>query len=156
MDRREATVTGLGSALLGKLEGYWQAKRDGAALPARRDIDPIEIGPALLPHLALLDVEAGSGRLRYRLVGTRLVAHYGRDATGRYLDELDDLLQARRSLAELCHAVAEQRRAKRLSGWLRDPKGAILDFECLALPLSSDGLAVDMIFCGLDTAPAPR
>ena len=55
-------------------------------MPRRRDIDPIEMPPALLPHLEL--VELVGDRLRYRLIGTAMVDAMGRDATGRFLDQV--------------------------------------------------------------------
>jgi hypothetical protein len=68
----------LGAAL------YWRAKRGSRSMPARRDIDPVEM-PKLLPHLVLID-HVGD-RYRFRLVGSELVYAYGRDYTGHYADE---------------------------------------------------------------------
>jgi hypothetical protein len=53
-------------------------------MPARKDIDPVDI-PDLLPHLQL--VEAVDGRFRFRLCGTAIVAAYDVDMTGKYVDE---------------------------------------------------------------------
>ena len=65
---------------------YWDHQRGQRAMPERRDIDPVEIGGAVLPHIVL--VEFVGGRVRYRLAGTELVRRFGRDFTGRYMDEL--------------------------------------------------------------------
>ena len=43
-------------ATLSALFRYWEKKRGGRAMPARRDIDPIEMGPKLLPHLMLCEL----------------------------------------------------------------------------------------------------
>src|SRR4051794_10782916 len=71
---------------------YWQSLRRGRRLPARADVDPIEI-PALLPNLILIDVEPSPLRFRYRLVGTRIVSYRAElqipDHTGRYADEVE-------------------------------------------------------------------
>ncbi len=65
---------------------YWDARRGARAMPGRRDIDPVRMGSAVLPAVAL--VEFVGGRVRTRLVGTEIVRRFGRDFTGQYLDEL--------------------------------------------------------------------
>jgi hypothetical protein len=73
--------------LLRELYAHWQARRADRPLPRRRDIDPVDIAPAILPYLAIVEpVEAG--RFRYRLAGTRVVEGFGMEMTGRHLDEL--------------------------------------------------------------------
>ena len=152
----------IGSPRLRELQLYWSTLRrtrqgmhepmhpaTPQSLPSRRDIDPLEVPTALLPHLSLLDVEGGSGRLRYRLVGTHIVAQYGSDPTGRFLEETKEPFHAPLSLNELGKTVARSGRARRLEGWLSGPAGEFLAFECLALPLAADGRNVDMILCGL-------
>ena len=70
-----------------QLHGYWQAKREGRAMPRRADIDPVDLTD-LLPDLLLGDYEASPFRVRFRLVGTRLAEIHGLDFTGHYLDQL--------------------------------------------------------------------
>jgi hypothetical protein len=72
--------------LLLALLRYWQTKCFGQAMPARRDIDPVEMGPALLPHLLLGDLLDRGTRVRFRLVGTTAVKRLGFDPTGKYLE----------------------------------------------------------------------
>ena len=78
----------IASARLRQLHDYWNQRRAGRRMPARADIDPLDI-PRLLPNLLLIDVETGSGRLKVRVAGTHVVEMYGSDYTGRYLDEID-------------------------------------------------------------------
>lgn len=52
------------------------------------DFEPIAF-KNLLPYLLISDIEYTPFRVRYRLVGTRVVAATGYDITGHYLDELD-------------------------------------------------------------------
>jgi hypothetical protein len=73
---------------LGAAYSYWCAKRGARAMPRRRDIDPSEISPRLLPFLQITELLDGGSRIRYRLVGTAIVAAYGADLTGRHLDEV--------------------------------------------------------------------
>ena len=56
-------------------------------MPTRRDIDPTEI-PQLLPNVQMIDVIGNGARYRYRLIGTELVAAFGREYTGKFVDEL--------------------------------------------------------------------
>jgi hypothetical protein len=71
---------------LAQLYDYWDMIRGARAMPARRDMDPLDI-PGLLPHIVLLDVERDPLRFRVRLYGTACTAIRGRDLTGHYLDE---------------------------------------------------------------------
>src|SRR5262245_23577647 len=67
---------------------YWDGKRAGRAVPDRRDVDPLEIGSALLPNVALVDLIDGGKRVRNRLVGTAIVERWRMDTTGKHMDEL--------------------------------------------------------------------
>jgi hypothetical protein len=73
--------------VLGQVLDYWDSRRAGRAMPTRRDIDPIEIRQAL-PHLQIIELVDGGARFRYRLVGTALVTAFGKEYTGKFLDEL--------------------------------------------------------------------
>ena len=52
-------------SLVVELEAYWNSLPCSDGLPSRRDIDPVEIGGALLPWIFLLDVICEDGRLDY-------------------------------------------------------------------------------------------
>ncbi|ANK80533.1 MAG: hypothetical protein TEF_06770 [Rhizobiales bacterium NRL2] len=71
------------------LHDYWRSKAEADRPPARRDIDPMELAPALLPHIGLIDVvrDGGALRFRYRLIGTAMVDLFGEDFTGTFADE---------------------------------------------------------------------
>lgn len=122
---------------------YWEAKRGGRALPARRDLDPVEF-PRLLPVVTLADIEPDPFRVRYRLAGTMVVETAGMEITGRYLDEiapphiLDDYHAIFRRCCEgfaPCYASANWE-------FTADRRGR---YEFGAFPLSSDGARVDMV-----------
>jgi len=72
--------------VLSALWRYWEGKRGDLPMPRRRDIDPVDI-PSLLPHLMLVE-RTPEGRFRYRLAGTAVVQAYGRELTGRCVDEV--------------------------------------------------------------------
>ena len=72
---------------LAVLLNYWTTQRGSRALPARSDIDPVDI-PDLLQHLGLIDVEQSPVRYRYRLIGSYVQTMFGENAQGKYLDEI--------------------------------------------------------------------
>ncbi len=122
-----------------ELYEYWLSRRGGRAMPRRADIDPADIRH-LLPAIALVDIEPQPFRVRYRLVGTRLVQDMGHDFTGFYLDELrfdkpDELLALYR------RAAAEKAPAFRSGTWRR-PDGIVWGLETAILPLSDDDARV--------------
>lgn len=73
---------------LGALYRYWNRRRGHRRMPDRRDIDPLKLGSALLPHLGLMDIVEGGTRVRYRLLGTAIVERFGSDPTGKFMDEV--------------------------------------------------------------------
>ena len=126
---------------------YWNARRDGRLMPARADIDPVEMTPHL-SGLLLVDVEgvdaAGHGIFRYRVVGTNEVQLRGHDPTGKLVQDgflgpsLEDVLA--------CYETVRQERS-----FLYDPdaymthNGRWRDDCTLFLPLSEDGATVSQI-----------
>ncbi len=73
--------------VLRTLLAYWNRKRGERPMPTRRDIDPLEMAPRLLPHLLLSDLGERGTRARFRLVGTEAVARFGLDPTGHFLED---------------------------------------------------------------------
>lgn len=73
--------------LIHELHHYWSSKLAGRPMPSRADIEPGEI-KRLLPNLVLTDLSPEPFRVRFRLLGTKVVVESGSDFTGRYLDEM--------------------------------------------------------------------
>jgi hypothetical protein len=122
---------------LGALFDYWERKRGARNMPARGDIDPLEMPPRLLPQVQL--VELGErGRLRLRLIGTAIVDAVGKDPT--VFDE--DL---RRFLDRLFGSTLKSKRPAVAQSWLRKAKGPDLGMHWLVTPLSENGRDVSMI-----------
>src|SRR5689334_21377806 len=67
---------------------YWDRKRDGRCMPARRDLDPLLEIPRLLPWVMLADVLRDPLDFRYRLIGTGVVNRSRRDFSGRRFSEM--------------------------------------------------------------------
>ncbi len=66
---------------------YWSAKRGKRAMPRRADISPVDMPRQLLPHLIVGALSHNPFQVRFRLVGTEMVARYGRDYTGLTIDD---------------------------------------------------------------------
>jgi len=134
------------SPLLTDLLRLWHDARGDRTMPARKDMDPLRLGPALLPHIMLIDVEhEPQPRFRWRLIGTHITTVLDRDMTGRYWDEIyqgkdlatlrlraDWVLQHRAPLRALGHATSHGQDFENL--------------EALHLPLSDDDTTINMIF----------
>jgi hypothetical protein len=122
---------------------YWHGKLAGRAMPARRDIDPVEM-PQLLPYVMLVDVLADPLDFRYRLIGTEVRAILARDYTGSRFSEVpgkgsDSVVW--RNCAEVVRHKAPLSRSPPYVGPERDLRRC----ENVLLPLSEDGKEVSMI-----------
>jgi hypothetical protein len=126
------------SALL----SYWRSKLRGRAMPARRDITPFEI-PELLPHLFMVDVPP-AGPMVYRLSGTAVVALMGHDVTGRTIGE--GMIPDHRDEAIARYArIAAEGRPNFHRRRLREHTNDFAEVDRLVLPLSEDGIRVNML-----------
>lgn len=137
--------------------GYWKSK-SGGAVPRRSAIDPLEI-PHLLPFLVIVQLERTPFRVRYRLVGTRVVESHGADFTNCYLDECNFLIE--KELTECYRRVAAEVAPVFLYyEWMRQDwpydRGRTGASESGFFPLSSGGTAIDMAINIADPGVAPR
>ncbi len=127
---------------LRRLYLYWHARRGARAFPSRDDIDPVEFDYAL-GRVSLIDVLESPPRFYYRVVSTQLTRHLGYEMTGKFLDQAPE--PEMRDFAE-----RHYRRALSAAAPLYENDGVVLDGrrwrqESLALPLSSDGQAINML-----------
>src|ERR1700732_1345054 len=73
---------------LQRLYNYWAAKCGERKMPARADIDPIDMA-FVLGNVILANVVAGTPLgFRIRLHGTTLAERVGYDLTGKMLDDM--------------------------------------------------------------------
>jgi hypothetical protein len=125
------------------MHDYWLAKRGSRAMPARADIEPVEI-KKLLPMTVLVNVTADARRFVYRLVGTQEVAERGNDPTGKSVAEAFFGGSLEETLS--CYEYVVRNRAPFC---YRDPyaasDGQIQNDDIIYLPLSDDGESVNMI-----------
>jgi hypothetical protein len=131
----------------GKLEAfqaYWHEIRGERAMPARRDLDPLDI-PKLLANVFLVDVLA-DGDFRYRLVGDHIVERAGANFTGLKVSEVADegsQPELRKLYAEVVAACEPQYR--QLPYRMRYTR-LRSHYEVIVAPFSADGVRVDMLF----------
>lgn len=121
---------------------YWSSLRQNGRIPGRAQIDPGAFKNHL-PHVSLIDVRK-DGDYSLRLAGTGLYGVYGREITGRRLEEvyapeaaaywrveLERVIEKGRPCVG-CHSLSWRGFSKSSLFWIR-------------LPLASDGRRVDMI-----------
>ena len=137
---------------------YWSSLRADGRLPSRAQLDPHHL-KQLLPTVSLIDVVRENGVVRYRqrLAGTGLYSVYGREITGRSLEEVYPGEEAGYWREQLDKVVAEGRPTVGCQTVRARPGGAC-SILWIRLPLASDGRSVDMIL-GYDTpmgAPVSR
>ena len=77
------------SAMIGAARAYWERQRGGRRFPTRRDIDPLDLGPTLLPYLSLVAIAQDPFGVQYRLVGTEVARFYGAEMRGKWVHEID-------------------------------------------------------------------
>lgn len=133
------------SPILQRLMAYWQSKchADGR-LPARRDIDPVELS-TLLPYVYLIDV-LPDGKFRIRLLGEEHVAIYGHGLIGKVIDDIFPPASAT-EFNRLYTAVVRRRHPVINRGqisWLRNKEW--MRYEGMHAPLADDGQRIDTIF----------
>lgn len=126
------------------LYGYWLEKCGGRRMPARADLDPLEIPRRLLPGICLVDVVPDERRYVYRLVGTGDVEVRGDDPTGKSVSEASFAPSAENALGCYDTVVSTKRPLLDPEPFVA-PNGRYVTEETLFLPLSNDGTNVDMV-----------
>lgn len=139
--REIASVEELSSSIGRELYAYWQRTRGERLMPARADIDPVEL-KRILPCVILSKIEQNPWRVRYTLVGTRCVANAGMDFTNRYLDEIDFGCDFDTNWPDVYRTICNERRPVMglVNTSLKD--GRVCELVEVLLPLSDDGETV--------------
>ncbi len=133
------------SSIVAEILQFWRNARANRPMPARADINPVDLGPKLLPHILLLDVEHRPRlRFRWRLIGTHTTEVYKRDMTGAYWDEIysDEVMASLRLRADW---VLEHRLPLRSVGHATSSERDFESHEALYMPLSDDGETINMM-----------
>jgi hypothetical protein len=127
---------------------YWSARRGNRPMPARADLDPIDI-PHLLPFVMLINVADAPFDLSYRLVGTEITNRSARDYTGTRIADLPHQ-RPPSQVWDLFSDAAHQRRP--LCALIPRADAGTEGVKILVMPLSADGDRVDMLFGLIDIA----
>lgn len=139
---------------LTRLYTYWLARRHGAGLPLRDDIDPVDLG-WMLDRVSLFDCHPGSNssgepapmRFRCRVAGTWFSRRFDFEANGSWLEDWPDAAM-RDAVITLYRKVHGDGQARRMVRHF-EAEGMTLTYEGAALPLGSVGQAgVAMILVG--------
>ncbi len=132
---------------LKRLYEYWSRHRPGPALPARADIDPIDLG-WMLDRISLFECHENPLRFRCRVAGTWYSLKFDFEANGSWLHDWPDSAMRDSALAlyKLIHADGRPRRVIRQ--FTHD--GITSMYEGAALPLTAQhgGTDVAMILVG--------
>lgn len=132
---------------LRRLYEYWRQKRGARPMPARRDMDPLDLR-FVLGDIALVEVLRDPLRYRFRLDGTRQVERFGVDMTGKMLDDLPDTTMRRLTEQSYGEVVSSGKPV----AYQRDvmTEGRVFVYEVAILPLRDDsepGLVGGLLVC---------
>jgi hypothetical protein len=122
---------------------YWDGKRRGRAMPARADLDPVEM-VSWLKCIQIIEVFHNPRRLKYRLVGELEVESRGFNPTGRWVEDgfiglsKDDVLHNYNAVIDGRGLLYDWGEYVCGGGYLRWQ-------ETIFLPLSSDGDTIDRV-----------
>src|SRR5262245_53949282 len=128
---------------LRNLYEYWNARRGARSMPARSDLDPVDLKP-ILPVLLLIDIVADARRYTYRQVGTREVEMRGNDPTGKAIQDAY-YAESPEETARYLDRVVQTRAPVLYRGTYQPLSTRTQREDVLFLPLSTDGETVNMI-----------
>lgn len=128
-----------------QLLDYWLSKCAGGRLPARADVDPLEMR-FILGNLILVDVLRDPLRFRYRLVGVNIGVNLGFKSTGGMLDQHPDPTFRRVAMEHYSQVATFGLPLAVRHNTTMD--GRIRRYQVLLLPLARDGRTVDMVMAG--------
>jgi hypothetical protein len=131
---------------LHRLSAYWSGKCRGGRLPARADIDPVEI-PDILPYVVLWDVVDGGRDFRIRLAGTRFEAAHGRSLRGALMSQLVDEMKVSPPWDRLARVLRER---------CPDFRSAVLFGTACCPPTSSPHTSLSIATLPVGPARRPR
>jgi hypothetical protein len=128
------------SRMVLRLHAWWTEHCPEGDIPDRSMLFPEEVA-GLLPYMMIAEIEPAPFRVRYRLVGTKVVANAGFDFTGGYLDVLEPEVRPIDWME--CYRQVVATRAP-LMGSVEDRavSGTPVTYEFAILPLRHGGSAV--------------
>lgn len=140
---RAEVIGGVRGRVLDLGLAYWESKIVDGRIPARRDIEPLDI-PELLPQIILLDVVQDPWNFRFRLIGTNVVYHLAQDWTGSWFSDIGHMAPPSH-IFTACVEVASSAKPLRNQTPYVGPHSAFVSSDDVILPLSEDGKTVDKL-----------
>ena len=144
------TLTILDPRLLG-LYRYWRNKAGDRKMPARDDLDPIEM-KAWLANLVLVEFMGSVENYRVKLEGTNIEAFYFARRTGRGIEALTSDSERDLMMTQYRPSV-EQGLPAFYGAEFENSEGKLSHQVKLLLPLSDDGVTVNMVLVGIYFKP---
>lgn len=136
-------------AILLALYDYWQMQRAGRPFPDRADISPHGIGPKLLPHVGLADLDPGNlAASRIRLVGTAIVDELGLDPTGKRVGDYASGVYLEFKIALAADMLRHRRPMLGVSAFRLHEDDRFLMVRRIYLPLTHGGSEPVMLLFG--------
>jgi hypothetical protein len=132
---------------LGRLHEYWDRKRSGRPMPARADIDSLEMRE-WLGNLLLVEFFGDFDHYRIRIDGTNLIARGGADRTGKGSETLTSKEERQLMISQYQPVLADALAAYYETEFTNS-EGKFLREQKLLLPLSDDGKTVNMVLAGI-------
>lgn len=119
----------------------------------RNSLDPLQFGPRLLPHLALL--KATSDDYRYELIGQRIGELSRSLKPGSTAGGKHQPAACRSNMFRLMRSVADSRKPAAQTAAFEGTNGIPKRCFSMVLPLSMDGMVVNDLLLGLWPVPNP-
>jgi hypothetical protein len=124
---------------------YWESKRAGRRMPARRDFDPrLEI-TKLVPWIVLVDVLRDPLDFRFRLVGSGIVDRSQGNHTGKLFSEMPQFGPGNYLWMHRAAVVETGTPLRSEPPYVGRTRG-VRSVADIHLPLSDDDTVVNMIF----------
>lgn len=132
---------------LRRLHDYWRAKAGDRRMPARKDIDPIDM-KEWLGNLVLVEFFEGGTKSRVRLEGTNITEFYGATRLGSGLETLKGEEERKLLLTQYGAVIADCEPAFYSARFTTSENKYVHQVKLL-LPLSDDDRRVNMILGGI-------
>ena len=124
---------------------YWESKRAGRKMPARRDFDPLLEVPYMTPWIVLTDVLHDPLDFRFRLIGSGVVDRSRANHTGKLFSEMPRFGPGNYLWTPRAEVVETGMPLRSEPPYVGRARG-VRSVADIHLPLSEDDSTVNMIF----------
>lgn len=142
-------ATGIHATLL----NFYEDHANSSGLIPKPSVDPITLKD-VLPYL-ILSKRTESGDWQFTVVGTEIVAGYGRDFSGVLLSQLE-YSPCQNVYRQMIQECTKTREPLLSVGRMHYPERQVLDTQKTILPISDNGSSVSHCLFGLSVVQRPR